>query len=113
MDRNRKNRNDIVLFSIQENTYFHKLIKFKNSDNLNPKFTQSVIVNYSFSEYQNLKFLVVDVDHPGKGLKSQQLIGSYEIVLGKLLSVPGSSVTKKIKYLNFLFKKHRKFNKNL
>ena len=97
MDRNRKNRNDIVLFSIQE-TYFHKLIKFKNSDNLNPKFTQSVIVNYSFSEYQNLKFLVVDVDHPGKGLKSQQLIGSYEIVLGKLLSVPGSSVTKKLKY---------------
>mmetsp|Transcript_5817 Transcript_5817/g.8144 ORF Transcript_5817/g.8144 Transcript_5817/m.8144 type:complete len:557 (-) Transcript_5817:49-1719(-) len=64
------------------------------NDNLNPKFAQSVVVDYYFEEVQNIKFVVVDVDHPSKGMKDQELIGEFVTTLGAVVGSRGSTVTK-------------------
>ncbi len=37
------------------------------SNNVNPEWSTSVIVNYRFEEVQELRFFVYDIDVPGKG----------------------------------------------
>eukprot|EP00027_Filamoeba_sp_ATCC50430_P000378 CAMPEP_0168556542 /NCGR_PEP_ID=MMETSP0413-20121227/8939_1 /TAXON_ID=136452 /ORGANISM="Filamoeba nolandi, Strain NC-AS-23-1" /LENGTH=553 /DNA_ID=CAMNT_0008587497 /DNA_START=38 /DNA_END=1699 /DNA_ORIENTATION=+ len=71
-------------------------------DNLNPKFAQSVVVDYYFEEVQNMKFVVVDVDKPGRGWQEQDYIGALEITLGGIVGSRGSQVTKE------LLDKHKK-----
>ena len=90
----RKNRSpQVYIFKYSSKIIKKLIIKFR--DNLDPRFATPVVVNFKFSEKQKLRFLVVDVDNPGQGVKDQDIIGHKDIELAKLLRQPGSTMARK------------------
>jgi hypothetical protein len=69
----------------------------KINDNLNPNWSQTIILSYHFEELQELKFEVYDIDNDKKDLKSQDYIGSMQCCLGDIVGSPGSKLMKALK----------------
>eukprot|EP01102_Stenamoeba_stenopodia_P004241 TRINITY_DN1453_c0_g1_i4.p1 TRINITY_DN1453_c0_g1~~TRINITY_DN1453_c0_g1_i4.p1 ORF type:complete len:657 (-),score=143.34 TRINITY_DN1453_c0_g1_i4:64-2034(-) len=68
-------------------------------DTLNPKFTQTITVDYYFEEVQHIQLLVIDVDKPDKqGFEKRDLIGEIETTLALIVGSKGSTLVKNLKH---------------
>ena len=65
-------------------------------DNLNPKFTKSIVVDYYFEQVQHLKFVVLDIDKPTGSIEDQDVIGEAYTTVGNILGAQGQRVTKQL-----------------
>ncbi len=75
------------------------------TDNLNPVFVKSVLVNYYFEERQDLRVSVFDVDNfDPKAPVEQNLMGTVEFRMDQLLYAPNGTLTLPIKgFVSFFF----------
>jgi hypothetical protein len=60
------------------------------SNNLNPKFAKSIVMDYYFEAVQNLRFAVWDVDNVKLPLEKQDYIGDLHISVADLVSHGGT-----------------------
>ena len=64
------------------------------TDNLNPVFVQSVVLDYYFEERQELRFSVFDVDDFNETASPEQnLIGSIDLFLHEIVTRPNNKLT--------------------
>lgn len=59
-------------------------------DNLNPKFSKSVPVDYYFEEVQQIRFVVCDIDKPSGRMEDQDLIGEVTCTLSDIVASRGA-----------------------
>lgn len=64
-------------------------------DNLNPRFTKTIPIQFTFERTQELRFVVVDLDdkHQTDHIDLVKIIGSVETNLGKIMTAPKSRLT--------------------
>uniref|UniRef100_A0A6B2L0E4 C2 domain-containing protein n=1 Tax=Arcella intermedia TaxID=1963864 RepID=A0A6B2L0E4_9EUKA len=63
-------------------------------DNLNPKFSKSIELDYFFEKVQPLKFVVLDVDDEKGKIQDQDMIGDVVTTLGNVVGSKGTFVGK-------------------
>lgn len=67
------------------------------TDNLNPVFVQSVVINYMFEEKQDLRLAVYDIDdfRPEASIE-QNLIGRIDLHVHDIVTAPGGKLVRPI-----------------
>jgi hypothetical protein len=68
------------------------------ADNLDPEFVTTINIDYFFEQQQNLRLDIYDADDVTQlsNLQKQEYIGSYDFVLGKLVSSKNQELTAEI-----------------
>ena len=67
------------------------------TDNLNPVFVKSIIVDYCFEEKQEIKISIYDIDDfSEKAVMEQNLIGNIEFRMDELIYAPEQTLNLEI-----------------
>eukprot|EP01028_Stygiella_incarcerata_P010829 TRINITY_DN583_c0_g1_i1.p1 TRINITY_DN583_c0_g1~~TRINITY_DN583_c0_g1_i1.p1 ORF type:complete len:565 (-),score=145.11 TRINITY_DN583_c0_g1_i1:129-1823(-) len=62
-------------------------------DCLNPKWVKGFTVNYYFERQQYLRFSVYDIDNPSDSLEKHDFLGSFDCVMGDIVTAAGKTLT--------------------
>jgi hypothetical protein len=61
-----------------------------SDNNLNPKFSKSITLEYYFEAVQNLRFVVWDIDNVKLPIEKQDFIGQLEVTVADLIAHGGT-----------------------
>ncbi|KAJ3125566.1 Copine-8 [Nowakowskiella sp. JEL0407] len=65
-------------------------------DQLSPKFTARVKLDFIFEQTQYLRFIVIDVDGPSRNVEDHDLLGIYETTLSQIVSSKGGTIYQRV-----------------
>jgi hypothetical protein len=89
MDTFSKSDPQLQIFLEEKNTYKEIGRTELINDNLNPKFTRSLMMDYYFESVQRLKIKCWDIDNVKLPLEKQDFIGELIITLADIISHGG------------------------